>query len=459
MRKSVAAVVAFLFLTGLLSSPGEAGVKILARVTGTVASRSDAEKGWKPVFTTREVVSSDWAKTRSLSMAKVFLEDRKSFLKIYENTEVQIKEVQTPGEARKLEVDQNSGRIRATIRRFLGEKQKVQIKTPTAVLAIEGTVAGSLIFPDLTTIFGIYSGWGRVFAGGQPLTLGPGDSAVIYPGGQPILLPHGASMVADASGNLHEYEDSPSDEATGNDIPSDNLLPDHLAVAEQQYDNPHKEASLGGGEYPAVSFFDVFYDSGLLTGTGTGSSSTPASGSPLPPVVEIQLSGTFGSSLTLENSSSGLSIYSGPAAGTGILVGNDPASQLIPSPPSPAAGIFGGSFGEVFDLTAFDLVLGSPLSPLFSGTILSGQIWGVGTWSYPGGGPGSVTFDFAPGNSLWVIADGTGFISPGSLAGTSISLNKPALNATGGGSFTGTVDTGPPGFFGGGFKILSVQSH
>lgn len=156
--------------------------KTVTRINGSVDGRKSNDAAWTPIFASRPLTNGDWARTHSDSLAKIYLEGGHHFVKLYENTLVEMSKVEGEGTNRFIQLKQTLGQIKVNFDKYLGKSQKMEVKTPTATLAVRGTSFLSLVLPSGHTIVQVLTGAVRVTpVSGMPFQIHAGNGAVIRP--------------------------------------------------------------------------------------------------------------------------------------------------------------------------------------------------------------------------------------------------------------------------------------
>lgn len=190
MKKSYKKFLPFLVVVFLLSAFccavfAEATFKILVRVKGKVETKKAADSDWKQIFSQRQVGDDDEARTLEASEGKILLPGG-NIVRMYDNTSVQIGKIETGDTSISSQVKQNAGKILVEVKRTAGEKQKFEVQTPTAVLAVRGPVFYSDVAGDGTTSAKAIIDPLEVTAQGKTVICEPGFMTVIKPGMPPV---------------------------------------------------------------------------------------------------------------------------------------------------------------------------------------------------------------------------------------------------------------------------------
>jgi hypothetical protein len=124
----------FISLTGAIQPEW----KLVSRVAGTVESQAPSSSDW--IYIHEAVLLKDGARARTLedSRAKIMLADQ-SVITIGSNTTVELARFQLKENARIVELKMLSGRIRASVAKFLKGDSSFEVHTTKAVLAARGT--------------------------------------------------------------------------------------------------------------------------------------------------------------------------------------------------------------------------------------------------------------------------------------------------------------------------------
>jgi hypothetical protein len=114
-------------ITFILGAPGEIELK----------HKDDAK--WHAVNLEMDVLAGDVIKTKAESRLEIKLIDD-SILRIGENTELEITEALIENRTKKINSTLKRGRIWANVTKLKGKNGEFQIKAPTAVCAVRGTI-------------------------------------------------------------------------------------------------------------------------------------------------------------------------------------------------------------------------------------------------------------------------------------------------------------------------------
>lgn len=163
----------------------QANIKILVKIKGKVESKKIADNQWKRIFSQRQVGDDDEARTLEASEGKILLPGG-NVVRMYDNTSVKIGKIEMADTSIFSQVKQSAGKILVEVKRGTGKKQKFEVQTPTAVLAVRGSVFYSDVAGDGTTSAKAIIDPLEVTAQGKTVICEPGLMTVVKPGMTPI---------------------------------------------------------------------------------------------------------------------------------------------------------------------------------------------------------------------------------------------------------------------------------
>lgn len=178
-------LIAFLLTAFCYTVFAQASFKILVKVKGKVECKKGSEDKWKQIFSQRPVADNDEARTLESSEGKLLLPGG-NVVRMYENTSVQIGKIEMGDASISSQVKQNAGKVLVEVKRATGKKQKFEVQTPTAVLAVRGSVFYSEVGVDGGTKAKAIIDPLEVTAQGKTVICQPGFVTTVQPGMQPI---------------------------------------------------------------------------------------------------------------------------------------------------------------------------------------------------------------------------------------------------------------------------------
>lgn len=191
--------------------------KLVTRLAGVVQSQFGGAGKWFEIAVSKRLTNGDRARTLDNSRAKIQLADQ-SVITLGEKTMVEMSKFQLSDRSRTVQVKVITGRIRAKVGEFVGQKSEFEVQTPNAVMAAKGTefwveYSGGTIestgaqnslsgMPFLAesnssggvTSLAVFSNTVALTAGGKTIDVHAGNTAMVGPDGVIILNPVGLNI-------------------------------------------------------------------------------------------------------------------------------------------------------------------------------------------------------------------------------------------------------------------------
>lgn len=189
-RRSVTIACTALTLVASMSGARADSDKVLTRVKGTVAIQRDGTTAFKPLAGSLGVRDESIARTGTKSAAMLALADS-SEIDLGEKTQVRVGAFDRDSDRASHTIGVDNGALKFTIRHPAGGHANYRFVTPTAQIAVRGTVGLLIVTPSKTTVICLscgsddltvtHDGTDESLASGQVLQLIgiPGSQSVV----------------------------------------------------------------------------------------------------------------------------------------------------------------------------------------------------------------------------------------------------------------------------------------
>jgi len=184
MKRSITTVVVLVLILALTLGAvawAAGSWKLVVRVKGNVESKPIAEVGWTPILTSRPLGDTDEVRTLEDSEGKIMLSGG-NVIRLFAKTRIQLAKIDETDTSRQTRVRQDSGRVEVRVARESGRRQTFEVETPSAVLAVRGSLFRSDVAPDGTTVGEAVEDTLYVTAQGKTIEIPPGFFSTINPG-------------------------------------------------------------------------------------------------------------------------------------------------------------------------------------------------------------------------------------------------------------------------------------
>jgi len=181
-RAATLIIACILLLSFISAAFAEVNWKLVVKVKGTVENKKLNDDKWKPIFSSRPLSNDDLARALDQSEGKILLEGG-NVVRFFENSIVEIAKVEANETSKLTQVKQTIGKIYCHVERIAGKKQRFEVHTPTAVLAVRGSDFVSLVLADGTTTCWPVIDPLEVTAAGKTIIINPGSSVTVTPDG------------------------------------------------------------------------------------------------------------------------------------------------------------------------------------------------------------------------------------------------------------------------------------
>jgi hypothetical protein len=138
LEKIVSAVLLLAFFS-LQWAWADGGKPIIERKLGRVEVKKGGEPDWRMVATNKILDEKGEGRTMEKSVARIHLWDSRTFALMEEKCTVRFEDVIKAGQKSIMVFNQDTGKIWVSINREKSGRQGFQVKTPQALLAVQGT--------------------------------------------------------------------------------------------------------------------------------------------------------------------------------------------------------------------------------------------------------------------------------------------------------------------------------
>jgi competence ComEA-like helix-hairpin-helix protein len=167
----------------LLGSIAFAHTATLTDLKGVVQTRREQATAWEPAHKNQMIKNQDRVRTGEMSAATLLFFDV-STADLDEQTEVSVVEVSTRrgGSVATVILKTWAGKTWVRAVRFADPASTFRVDTPTASTVVRGARLNVAVAADGSTQVDVEQGWADVTAGGETMTVGMGEQAVVTSG-------------------------------------------------------------------------------------------------------------------------------------------------------------------------------------------------------------------------------------------------------------------------------------